>query len=407
MPFASGPVTFKRFFVSGSAPKQVEQEMLDRLARRAIGKGSVSARDGSEAGWVTGDHILDTRFDFRKNAIADCLFAALRIDANKPPADIVRSYQKMHEQALLEQSGREFLTKQERREAREAARNQAEQESRDGRFRRMRQYALLWDLPRNQVLLGATAPAVVERFTVLFKETFGRALTAASAGELASRFAAAAKLTGMYDELRPAHFVKPPEGAEIDRDFAPGDEPRAKDFLGTEWLVWLWYCSRHEGTEERPEEGEDDAVARIEKSLQMECAFKVTGAVAIRADDPSHIPEAAAALFTGKLPIRAGLQIVHRGEAYACAVRGDAMHFSAVQLPQPQTTDNPRVIFEERTAQLRDFLDAVGASYTQFLRVRLSSRWPKTLAMMRAWIATGTSTLTPAPADADTLSAAS
>ena len=120
MAFASGPVTFKRFFVAGSAPERVSQDLLDRVARRAIGNGSVAARDGSEAGWVTGDHILDTKFDFGKNAIAECLYLAMRVDANKPPSEIVRSYQKMHEQALLEKSGREFLSRQERREAREA-----------------------------------------------------------------------------------------------------------------------------------------------------------------------------------------------------------------------------------------------------------------------------------------------
>jgi hypothetical protein len=163
MGFASGPVTFKRFFVAGAAPKRVDQDLLDRVEQRAIGKGTVSARDGSEAGWVTGDHILDTKFDFAKNAIAECLYLAMRVDANKPPSEIVRSYQRIHEQALLEKSGREFLSRQERREAREAARDQAEKEARAGRFRRMRQVPMLWDLTRNQVYLAATAPAVVDR----------------------------------------------------------------------------------------------------------------------------------------------------------------------------------------------------------------------------------------------------
>ncbi|MGB9625922.1 MAG: hypothetical protein ACPMAQ_13790 [Phycisphaerae bacterium] len=389
MAFASGPVTFKRFFVAGSAPERVSQDLLDRVARRAIGKGSVAARDGSEAGWVTGDHILDTQFDFGKNVIAECLYLAMRVDANKPPSEIVRSYQKMHEQALLEKSGREFLSRQERREAREAARDQAEKEAKAGRFRRMRQYPMLWDLARNQVYLAATAPAVVDRFAVLFQETFGHALTAATAGELASRFAGAARLTGAYEELRPAQFTTPPDGAELDRSAAPGDESRSKDYLGTEWLTWLWYRSRHEEVEVAPSNGGDEAVERFEKSLQLDCPYGMTGSVSLRTDDPSHSPEAVAALTTGKLPVRAGLQIVHRGEAYACTVRGDRMHFSGVLLPAAAEPGNPRVLFEERTARLRDFLDAVSASYNGFLKQRLSSRWPKLLAAIRAWIATG------------------
>jgi hypothetical protein len=389
MAFASGPVTFKRFFVDGAAPKRVDQDLLDAAARRAIGQGSVVTKDGGEAGWVTGDHILDTKFDFAKNAIAECLYLAMRIDANKPPSDLLRSYQKIHEQALLEKSGREFLTKQERREARDAAKNQADKEAKAGRFRRMHQYPVLWDLVRNQVYLAATAPAVVDRFAVLFKETFDRALTAATAGEMASRFAGAARLAGSYEELRPAQFTTPPEGAEMEHGFAPGEEARSKDYLGTEWLMWLWYRSRHEEVDVTPANGEEDAIGRFEKSLELDCAYKMTGSVTIRTDDPSHCPEATAALAAGKLPIRAGLQLAHRGEAYACAVRGDVMHFGGVLLPLSTEPDNPRVLFEERTAKLRDFTDAVSASYNEFLRHRLSSRWPKLLAAIRAWIATG------------------
>jgi len=231
--------------------------------------------------------------------------------------------------------------------------------------------------------------AVVDRFAVLFQETFGHALTAATAGEMASRFAGAARLTGAYEELRPAQFTTPPDGAELDRGAAPGDEARSRDYLGTEWLTWLWYRSRHEEVEVTPSNGGDEAIGRFEKSLQLDCAYRMTGSVALRTDDPSHSPEAVAALTTGKLPVRAGLQIVHRGEAYACTVRGDMMHFSGVLLPAAAEPDNPRVLFEERTARLRDFLDAVSASYNGFLKQRLSSRWPKLLAAIRAWIATG------------------
>jgi len=385
MAFASGPVTFKRFYVGGAAPRRVEQDLLDRIARRAIGEGSSAIQDGSEAGWVTGDHVLDIEFDFAKNAIADCLYIAMRVDVNKPPSDIVRSYQKMHEQALLEKSGQEFLTRQQRREALDAAKNQADKEAKSGRYRRMHQYPMLWDLPRNQVYFGATAPAVVDRFVILFKETFGHALTAASSGEMASRFAGTARLTGAYDDLRPAQFTTPPDGADLDQGHAPGDEARRKDYLGVEWLMWVWYQSRHEDAAQ--DGGRDEALVRFEKTLQLDCPYKLTGSVSLRTDDPSHSPEATAGLATGKLPIKAGLQMVHRGEAYACAVRGDVMHFSGVLLPLLADPGNPRVVFEERTSKLRDFTDAITASYEEFLKHRLSSRWPKLLAAIRAWIA--------------------
>ena len=42
----------------------------------------------------------------------------MRIDTNKPPGDLVRSYQKQAEEAMLEASGREFLSKSERKAGR-------------------------------------------------------------------------------------------------------------------------------------------------------------------------------------------------------------------------------------------------------------------------------------------------
>ncbi|MBN1491655.1 MAG: hypothetical protein JXA69_17210 [Phycisphaerae bacterium] len=389
MPFPAGSVTFKRFFVAGSAPRTVDQDLLDRAAERAIGKGSVLAGDNTETGWITGEHVLDTQFDFAKNRVGDCLFLAMRVDSCKPPSDVVRAYEKMHAEAILAKTGRDYLNKQERREAKQAAKDQAERDAKSGTYRRMRQFGVLWDLSRGEVYLGATSPSVVDRFTALFRDTFDCTVTAASSGELAARFAATGGMHAAYEDLRPAQFIDPPSDAESPRSLAPGDEGRSKDFLGTEWLVWLWYASRHEGTAIVEDEDEETLV-RFEKALQLDCAFGVTGSTGVRADDPILRPEAAAALASGKVPIRAGLQLVQHGEVYGGTVRGDVMHFSGVQLP-PVSADatNARVIFEERTGQLRDFNDAVEASYRAFLRQRLSSRWSKALGAIRGWIAAG------------------
>ena len=50
------------------------------------------ASDGVEAGWIAGDHILDTKFDLAKNIVNDTLQFALRIDSQKVPADLFRAY---------------------------------------------------------------------------------------------------------------------------------------------------------------------------------------------------------------------------------------------------------------------------------------------------------------------------
>ena len=202
MGFASGSVTFKRFFVGGQGTKQVDESLLEALSKHAIGRDSMVEPDRTEVGWVTGDHILDTEFDFGKNAIEDCLYFALRIDTNKPPTDLVRSFQRLNEQATLEASGREVLTKEDRLEARDQARSRADREAAAGMHRRMKHYPVLWDLARNDLYLGATSPTVVDRFVLLFDTTFERALTPASAGTLASRWASRVGWSGSLSELK-------------------------------------------------------------------------------------------------------------------------------------------------------------------------------------------------------------
>jgi len=60
MAFDSGSITFKRFFVQGQGPKQVDEALLEKLAAKAVGADSIQTADHSEIGWATGDHILDT-----------------------------------------------------------------------------------------------------------------------------------------------------------------------------------------------------------------------------------------------------------------------------------------------------------------------------------------------------------
>src|SRR5438132_12957251 len=92
MGFFSGRVSFLRHRVHGRSVRQFGPDHLERLAGYAIGKQRLASADGVEAGWIAGDHILDTRFDLAKNIVNDTLQFALRVDAQKVPADLLRAY---------------------------------------------------------------------------------------------------------------------------------------------------------------------------------------------------------------------------------------------------------------------------------------------------------------------------
>src|SRR5215467_8828365 len=92
MGFFSGRVTCARFRVAGKSPRSFGPEQLQRLSSHAIGKARVASADGVEAGWIAGDHVLDTRFDLAKNVVNDTLHFALRVDQQKIPGDLLRAY---------------------------------------------------------------------------------------------------------------------------------------------------------------------------------------------------------------------------------------------------------------------------------------------------------------------------
>src|SRR4030088_815623 len=92
MGFFTGRVTCCRYRVSGRAPRAFGPEHLAHLEAFAIGKQRVASADGVEAGWIAGDHILDTHFDLSKNVVNDTLQFALRVDTQKIPADLLRAY---------------------------------------------------------------------------------------------------------------------------------------------------------------------------------------------------------------------------------------------------------------------------------------------------------------------------
>src|ERR1700680_421826 len=128
MGFFTGRVTCTRFRVTGKALRTFGPEHLEKLAQNAIGRQRAAAGDGSQAGWIAGDHILDTRFDLAKNVVNDVLQFGLRVDSQKVPADLLRAYTQIELQALTAGNPSGLPSARQKREARATARDRLEAE---------------------------------------------------------------------------------------------------------------------------------------------------------------------------------------------------------------------------------------------------------------------------------------
>ena len=380
MGFFSGRISFARFRVSGRAPKAFGPEQLGQLKAKAAGKQRVATADGSEAGWVGGSHILDTRFDLAKNIVDDTLHFALRVDSQKPPADLLRAYTEIELGALAADNPNGRPSARQRKEARQAARERLDKEGRDGRFLRRRAYSLLWDAQSNELLAGPMPAPVLGKLVGLFQQTFDRHLEAAPAGRRAFLLAEARRQTRGADDATLTAFVPGSASGTV----AWILDEASQDFLGNEFLLWLWFVLETESDTLMLSDNSQASLI-LARTLVLECPLGETGRQTLSSDAPSRLPEARQALRSGKLPRRAGLTIERQGRQYELTLEAESLSVAGAKLPAPEA-DDERAVLEERVGHVRHLLETLDLIYDAFGQCRLGSRWRKETEKMRAWI---------------------
>jgi hypothetical protein len=380
MGFLSGRVNFIRYHVAGRAPKLFGPEHLERLAAHTIGKERQLSGDGVEAGWIAGDHILDSEFDLAKNIINDALHFELRIDTQKVPPDLLRAYTQVELQALAAGNPSGRPSSRQKREARQAARDRLENEAGDGRFLRRKSYPVLWDNQSNELLVGATADAVVDRLHGLFQKTFGHSFERVGAGQRAFLLAELREQTRGVDDASPTAFA--PGGAAGELAWLPDEASR--DFLGNEFLLWLWYVLEEESDTIGLADGSEVAVL-MARTLVLECPRGQHGKESISSDSPPRLPEARRAIQAGKLPRKTGLTLVRQDRQYDLTLHAETLAVTGACLPPPEDEDD-RARLEERINLLRHLLETLDLLYDAFGRRRTGSGWSKESARMKKWL---------------------
>lgn len=380
MGFFSGRVTCARYRVTGRAPRLFGPEQLEKLHAHAIGKQRAASADGVEAGWTAGDHILDTRFELAKNIVDDTLHFALRVDSLKLPPDLLRAYAAVELEGLAAGNPSGIPSARQKREARAAARERLEAEAADGRFLRRKAYPVLWDRQSNELLVGTTAVTVIDRLHTLFQQTFGHGFEPLGAGRQAFRQAEAREQTRGIDDARPSVFVP---GQTLSA-LAWSPDEAGRDFLGNEFLLWLWHILDTESDTIKVADGSEISVM-FARSLVLECPRGVTGRESIASDGPTRLPEARRAIQAGKLPRKAGLSLVRHDKQYDLTLQAESLAVSGAKLPDPEEEDE-RARLEERVGTLRHMLETLDLLYDAFGKRRAGAEWAKDLAKIQKWL---------------------
>jgi hypothetical protein len=380
MGFLSGRATFARYRVAGRAPRMFTEDHLARLAEHAAGRQRMITSDGVEAGWSAGEHILDTQFDLAKNIVNDFLCFSLRIDTVKLPTDLLRAYYAIDLAALAKHNPSGQPSARQKREAKESARDRLEQEAKDGRYTKRKAIEVVWDRKSNELLFGTTSVSNIDRLMVHFKNTFGHGIEAVTAGNRAYALAELHNRTRNVDDASPSPFIP---------GLSPTDvawilDEASRDFIGNEFLLWLWYQCDDESADFKLLDG-SVATVFLARTLTLECPRGQTGYETITHEGPTRLPEAMRAIQSGKMPRKCGLTVVRHDVQYEFTLHAESLAVSGAKIPVPEDEDD-RARLEARAQQIRDLIETLDLLFDAFGQVRFSSEWAKELAKMQRWL---------------------
>jgi recombination associated protein RdgC len=381
MGFFSGRASFLRFKVNGPAPRLFDDEQIDRLKDRMAGRQRIASADGVETGWTAGDHVLDTDFHLAKNVINDTLTFDLRVDTDKLPNDLLRAYFAVELKALSKNNPSGFASARQKREAKEIARERLEQEAKDGRYKKRKCIPVLWDKLSNEVLFGATSLAQIDRLCSLFETTFGMELDCVTAGRRAYQLAEVNARTRMVDDSAPSAFIP----GTTPSDVAWIADESSRDFIGNEFLLWLWYHTDVMSDTIKLADNSEVTIM-LARTLNLECPRGVTGHETISHEGPTRLPEARRAIQSGKLPRKVGLTLVRHSEQYELSLHAETLAVGGAKLPPPDEAADARGKLDDRANQLRALIETLDLLYNAFGEKRFGKEWETELAGMQKWL---------------------
>ena len=219
----------------------------------------------------------------------------------------------------------------------------------------------------------------------LFQRSFGLDLIPVSAGSQALRAMEPHGHRQAYENLRPTRFVLGPEGDSQHPEYPwvlKGPEP--KDFLGNEFLLWLWHEADANDGMVKLGHGREAAYV-IDRQLDLDCAYGLSGKDGLRGDGPGRMPEAREGVRMGKVPRKAGLLLNLDGDDYSLGFNPESFAIASAKLPEIEKAESPRHEFEERIGQMRDLCRGLDEMFEAFLKVRTGAKWTECVADVAKW----------------------
>ncbi len=381
MPFLAGSLGFERFSVSGF-DVAFSDEHIELLAKSAAGNVQTDSTENTHVGFLGGAHLFDTEFDLQKNLINEAVHCSVRIDTNVIPSAIRNAWLQMELAALAKDNPSGVANKSQRKEAKEAVEQRCEVEAATGKYRKLQQFPMLWDQRQSLLYFGGSAGNASGHCVDLIERVFGVEVRHISAGSIAQAWAVETDRFAELDDVTPASFVTGPSFGSV---AWANEHSQAPDFLGNEFLLWLWWTLEND-TDTFTLADDSELTVMLTKTLALECPGGESGKETISAECPIKLPEAMQAIRSGKLPRKTGMTLVRDGQQFDLVVQAESFGISGAKIHLDEDDDNQA---EDRIDLIRRLSESVDLLFHSFCDRRTSSAWSDDLSGIRGWLDSG------------------
>lgn len=340
-------------------------EHLAELQTRRFRSIERAASEEVSFGWVTPGDPTGDSFDLEDIAAGGSFWLRFRVDAKKFPASKMQM-----EVANAERLRGQRLSARQRRELKD----------------HLHEQLLPTMLPRtqfvdvlvlgslNRALLFATSKAARETFAKLVHESFGFVVNRCTSG-----FVALENVDEAGKLMPTAWPGRGPKQLEL---------PGIQDFLGCEFLLWLWHgWETFGGTFSVVGVGEVGIA--IDDRVEFSAASDETSLV-LRHGLTARAAEARAALRAGRVPTKARLLIAEGSRQWTATIDGASLALTSVRGPDDsEECESSEDITADRASNWVALNMIVEQLFLRFVAIRSSDDWKKRAAEIGAWMGGG------------------
>ena len=380
MGFLSGSSTFDRFRITNDPTGIFGEEHLQLLRKNQIKSAGRNLYEQPCVGFLGGAHLFDTNFDFEKNVIGEALHFAIRIDSCQIPGPVKRAWTHIELAGIMKDNPGGRPSKVQREEAKEAVEAKCAEESKKGNFKKQAVVPVLWDTATETLFLGSTSEKPTDSCLGLLNDVFGLEFSKLTSGKLALEFSDSSEVTESVFDASPA-LLHPESSGNVVWWNGMKDN---YDFLGNEFLLWLWWNWEINGEVIALSDG-SEVSGMFARTLSLDCPNGENGKESISSESPVTLPEAMLAVQMGKLPRKAGLTLVRNNEQFDLALQAETFSIGSARIKQVGGESEPHDDID-RVESIRQLAETLDLLFDLFCTARFCGGWKKELKKIQSWL---------------------